>query len=297
MTGPEQGFLLLTSALGDPQRKPLTVPQFRNLAKRVAAAKRELDSRDLMPRDLIKLGYDEAMAQRIYGLLSSANQLREYLRRAWDCDCYPITRLSPLYPLPVRRRLDLDSPGVLWAKGDITLLGKPAVAVVGSRELREDNRMFAEEAGRQIAKQGYVLVSGNANGADKTAQKACLEAGGQVISVVADSLQNQPLTENVLYLSLDDFDREFTPQRALQRNYVIHSLAELTLVAQSSLEKGGTWDGSVKNLKNGWNSVSVYADGSEAAIQLQNRGAQLVTTEALRDLAAMAEQTVSFINK
>ena len=290
MTGPEQGFLLLTSALGAPQRKPLTVPQFRNLAKRVAAAKRELDSRDLMPRDLIKLGYDEAMAQRIYGLLSSANQLREYLRRAWDYDCYPITRLSPLYPLPVRRRLDLDSPGVLWAKGDITLLGKPAVAVVGSRELREDNRMFAEEAGRQIAKQGYVLVSGNANGADKTAQEACLEAGGQVISVVADSLQNQPLTENVLYLSLDDFDREFTPQRALQRNYVIHSLAELTLVAQSSLEKGGTWDGSLRNLKNAWSPVYCFDDGSDASTELQNRGAQSICMADLWDLSALNNQ-------
>ena len=37
MTGPEQGFLLLTSSLGDPHRKPLTVPQFRELAKRVQA--------------------------------------------------------------------------------------------------------------------------------------------------------------------------------------------------------------------------------------------------------------------
>ena len=290
MTGPEQGFLLLTSALGDPQRKPLTVPQFRNLAKRVAAAKRELDSRDLMPRDLIKLGYDEAMAQRIYGLLSSANQLREYLRRAADCDCYPITRLSDAYPLPVRKRLGLDSPGVLWAKGDITLLNRPTVAVVGSRELNRENRNFAQEAGRQIAKQGYILVSGNAKGADKTAQDACLEAGGQVISVVADSLQNQPLTENVLYLSLDDFDREFTPQRALQRNCVIHSLAELTLVAQCSWGKGGTWDGSLRNLKNAWSPVYCFDDGSDASTELQNRGAQSICMADLWDLSALNNQ-------
>ena len=297
MTGPEQGFLLLTSTLGDPVRKPLTTPQLRNLAKRVAAAKRELDSRDLIPDDFRKLGYDNEMSQRIYGLLSDTNALREYLRRAWECDCYPITRLNPLYPILVRQRLGLESPGVLWAKGDITLLERPAVAVVGSRELSEDNCSFAEEAGRQIARQGFVLVSGNAKGADRAAQEACLEAGGQVISIIADSLQKQPLRENVLYLSLDDFDQKFTPQRALQRNYVIHSVAVLTLVAQCTLEKGGTWDGTVKNLKYGWNPVCVYADGSEAVTQLQNRSAQLILKKDLSDLSIYADHPISFINE
>ena len=86
---------------------------------------------------------------------------------------------------------------------------------------------------------------------------ACLEAGGQVISIVADSLQKQPLVQNVLWLSLDDFDQAFSSQRALHRNHVIHTLAELTIVAQCTLGKGGTWDGILHNLKNGWNSVCI----------------------------------------
>ena len=297
MTGAEQGFLLLTSFLGDPDRKPLTVPQFRELAKRALAAEREVSSRDLATEDLAALGYDRVMSQRIFGLLSGTNTLREYLRRAAACDCYPITRLNPAYPLAVRKRLGLDSPGVLWAKGDTALLNRPAVAVVGSRELSEHNRRFAQEAGRQIAQQGYVLVSGNAKGADRTAQDACLEAGGQVISIVADSLQTKPLTGNALYLSLDDFDKGFSAQRALQRNRVIHSMAQLTLVAQCTLGKGGTWSGTLTNLKNGWNPICVCADDSEAAAQLQNRGAQQVHAEALKDLAALADQRISFINE
>ena len=104
MTGPEQGFLLLTSSLGDPERRTLTVAQFRNLAKRVQAAEKEISSRDLCVEDLLKLGYDIPMAQRIYGLLSGTNQLRESLRRAENCDCFPITRLNPIYPAAVRRR-------------------------------------------------------------------------------------------------------------------------------------------------------------------------------------------------
>ena len=290
MRGPDQGFLLLTSQLGDPNRKPLTVAQFRNLAKRVMDAKREVTSRDLELQDLIALGYDVPMAERIYGLLGSTNQLREHLRRAKACDCEPVTRLNPAYPLAVRKRLELDSPGVLWAEGDLDLLNRPAVAVIGSRELQEENRKFAEAAGRRIAEQGYILVSGNARGADRTAQEACLEAGGQVISIVADSLLKQRKRRNVLYLSLDDFDQEFSAPRALQRNYVIHTMASLTIAAQCSLGKGGTWDGILANLKYGWNPVCCYADGSEAAAELQNRGVQLIEMSALDDLSALVQQ-------
>ena len=297
MTGPEQGFLLLTSSLGDPERKPLTIAQFRNLAKRIADGNREVSDRNLEMTDLEALGYDRAMAERIYGLLSSTNLLREYLRRAELCDCYPITRLDPLYPLAVRRRLGLDSPGVLWAKGDVTLLNRPAVAVIGSRDLNPENRTFAEEAGRQIALQGYVLVSGNARGADKTAQEAALEAGGSVISIVADSLQQQPLVRNVLYLSLDAFDAAFSAQRALHRNHVIHTLVSLTIAAQCTLGKGGTWDGILANLKHGWTPVCIFGDGSEAVCELQNRGAQPVTIHELQNLATLALQNPNFINE
>lgn len=296
MTGPEQGFLLLTSSLGDPDRKPLSVAQFRNLAKQVADANRDISDRDLEITDLEALGYDRVMAERIYGLLGGGNQLRETLRRAESCDCFPITRLNPVYPAAVRRRLGLDSPGVLWAKGDVTLLSRPAVAVIGSRDLRPENRKFAEEAGRQIARHGYVLISGNARGADKTAQDAALEAGGSVISIVADSLQRKPLVRNVLYLSLDDFDAAFSTQRALHRNHVIHTMGLLTIACQCNLGKGGTWDGMLANLRHGWTPVCMFRDGSDAMADLQNRGVQPVTIQELCDLDALTGRNPNFIN-
>ena len=297
MTGPDQGFLLLTSTLGDPDRRPLTVAQFRGLAKRVQEAERDVSARDLEVADLMALGYDQVMAERIFGLFSGTNSLREYLRRGESCDCVPITRLNPLYPGAVRRRLGLDSPGVLWAKGDVTLLGLPAVAVIGSRDLQEQNREFAEEAGRQIAKQGYVLVSGNARGADKCAQEACLEAGGSVISVVADSLESHALRPNVLYLSEDGFDLSFSPQRALSRNRVIHALGTRTLVAQCDLGKGGTWDGTVKNLRRGDSPVFCFCDGSPAMPELADLGARLIPEKALENLDALLPDELNFMDR
>jgi DNA processing protein len=186
--------------------------------------------------------------------------------------------------------MGLDAPGCLWAKGDLSLLQMPMVSLVGSRELYEKNRRFAEEAGRQAALQGYVLVSGNAKGADREAQEACLEAGGRVISVVADELETKPRTSRVLWLSEDGYDLPFTTLRALSRNHVIHSLGSLTLVAQCTMGKGGTWDGTVKNLHNGYSPVCCFDDGSDVVTELVQRGAMPITMEQLGDFAVLQKK-------
>jgi hypothetical protein len=163
-------------------------------------------------------------------------------------------------------------------------LEKPKVSLVGSRELLPENRDFAREMGRQAAQQGYVLVSGNARGADQTAQNACLEAGGCVISVVADALADHSLRENMLYLSEEDFDAPFSAQRALSRNRIIHSLGQMTFVAQCGYQTGGTWDGTVKNLRFSWSSVFCLDDHSPASELLNQMGANLICKDNLADL-------------
>lgn len=283
MTGPEKGFLLLSSHLGEPRRKPLTTAQLRVLAERTRNLIPDCAERELETSDLIGLGYGREMAQRIVSLLSEEDVLDYYLRKGEILGCAPITRISENYPLHLRKRLGPDAPGVLWARGDVSLLNQPMVALVGSRELREENWKFAAEVGRQAALQGYVLVSGNARGADRTAQESCLAAGGKVISVVADELWKQPLRENMLYLSEDDFEADFSAQRALSRNRVIHALGIVTFVAQASLHTGGTWDGTVKNLQNRWSDVYGFHDGSDAMNELSQMGMELIGPEQLRD--------------
>lgn len=284
----EKGFLLLTSALGDPQRRPLTAPQLRTLAKRASYLQPLEPDPELTTEDLLGLGYGKSMAQRIVGLLSDAQLLEYYLEQGKKLHCVPLTRVSDGYPLILRKRLGLDSPGCLWAKGDISLLERPAVALVGSRELQDENRRFAAEVGRQAALQGYVLVSGNARGADKTAQETCLANGGSVISVVADELLAHETRENILYLSEDCYDAAFSSQRALSRNRVIHCLGHWTFVAQAGLQRGGSWDGCEKNLRHGWSPVCCFADGSQAANSLVSMGAEVVTAEELADFSQLA---------
>ena len=297
MTGADRGFLLLTSHLGNPMRRPLTVAQFRALTERMQAASRNPEERDLMPEDLMALGYGLGMAERIMELLAEEELLNHYLRKAKKLECIPVTRISENYPLVVRKRLGLESPGCLWARGDLELLKEPTISLVGSRELREDNWRFATEVGRQAACQGYVLVSGNARGADRAAQDSCLAHGGKVISVVADELWKQTKRDNVLCLSEDGYDETFSAQRALSRNRVIHALGLKTFVAQSGLKTGGTWDGTVKNLRFGWSPVFCYDDGSEAMNLLCQLGATSVDFDGLTSIYDLSQNQTNFFDR
>lgn len=286
----EQGFLLLTSLLGDPARRPLTMAQLRTLAQRVRGMEPPAEDRELTAADLMALGYGPEAAGQILGLLDQGALLASYTDRGRRWDCYPITRVTPDYPRRLRTRLGLDSPGCLWAKGDRALLATPCVALVGSRDMLPENADFAAEVGRQAALQGFTLVSGNARGADRIAQNSCLRAGGRVISVVADALEAQPLRRNTLYLSEDGFDLAFTSQRALSRNRVIHCLAQKALVAQCRLRAGGTWNGTQKNLLRLWSPVFCFNDGSPASRALMQLGATLIGVDELRDISALAPQ-------
>lgn len=286
----ELGFILLTSHLGDSQRRVLTTAQLRELSRRIRSAQRCFDDRDIEVQDLLAMGYGREKAQQIIELLSHTELLRYYLQKGLRADCLPITRVSEDYPMTVRNRLMDDSPGCIWVKGDITLLHRPAVSLVGCRDIRNDNLEFAREVGRQAARQGFVLVSGNARGADQAAQESCLEAGGQVISVIADRLDRAPLRNNTLYISEDGFDLPFTSQRALSRNRLIHCMGLRVFVAQVGLRHGGTWDGTIRNLRCRWSPVYCFDDGSDAVDLLNQQGALAISADELHHISDLPIQ-------
>ena len=291
----ERGFLLLTSHMGNPERRVLSASQLRTLALRMRGRECAHPDQELTWQDFVGLGYDRETAERFCSLLSDAQLLDYYLSRGRKMDCMPVTRVSEGYPPILRQRLGLDSPGCLWAKGELSILNTPAVSLVGSRELREENRKFAAALGYRAAEEGLTLVSGNARGADRTAQEACLRAGGRVISIVADELSKQPWRRNLLYISEDGFDEPFSAQRALSRNRCIHALGRMVFVAQSDVGKGGTWDGTAKNLRFGWSPVACFRDGSDASRQLEQMGAYLVGIDDLKDFGGLLEEEKSLI--
>jgi len=78
-----------------------------------------------------------------------------------------------------------EPPALLYAWGDVTLLARPCVAFVGSR----DHTMYGAEAASVLAgavAQRAVVVSGMARGIDAIAHTAALDAGGTSIGVLGN---------------------------------------------------------------------------------------------------------------
>ena len=166
------------------------------------------------------------------------------------------------------------------------------IGVVGSRALRPENRAFAEAAGRLIAGEHFTLVSGGAPGADSAAQQACLSENGSAVIFPATQLCSCQAQDNLCYVSEDGFALPFSVPRAMRRNRLIHAMGEKTLVAQTSLETGGTWAGSLDNLRHSYSPVFVFDDGSDAAKALSALGA--ILTGELHTLDELQPAQLSF---
>jgi len=274
LTAAEEGVLLLCCRLGDPNCKPLTPPQFRELGLRVRAAGSAADPlRDLHASDLLDLRYNTQEADRILRLLDREDALHNYLCRGEAHGIYPLTRLSRDYPAAFRALQGFSAVPVLFYRGDISLLRRPSIAVVGSRKLYPQNEAFARRAGQLAAEHGLVLVSGGAAGADRAAQEACLQAGGQCVIYVSDQLEQHPAHSRILYISADGYDLPFSTPRAMTRNSLIHMHSRQVLAAQCTYGSGGTWHGCLENLKHGWSDLFVFDDGSAGMCALKERGA------------------------
>lgn len=272
----------------------LSLAQARELSRRARAAGigEEDPFRDVTVKDVRRLGYSEYEAGHIVSLLGRERQLDGYLLAAEKAGVTVITRLDNRFPRKLREQLGARCPAVLFCRGDLRLLQRPCISVVGSRHLASPGAQFAAQAGRLAAKEGFTLCSGDAMGADRTAQEACLRGGGSVLIFPATELVYCPARENVLYAAEGGFELGFSAQRALGRNRFIHAMGEKTLVAQTGFGKGGTWSGSLDNLQHEYSPLFVFDDGSEGARALCARGATPV--QALTSLQALTPAQLSF---
>ena len=70
-----------------------------------------------------------------------------------------------------------DAPPILMAKGNVALLHKPTVAIVGARNASLNARNFTQKLARDLGAAGYVMVSGVARGIDGAAHGGSLATG------------------------------------------------------------------------------------------------------------------------
>jgi DNA processing protein len=90
---------------------------------------------------------------------------------------------APAYPAALAAIA--DPPPVLWARGDLAALSRPAVAIVGSRDGTPYGLSVAERLAADLASRGVAIVSGLARGVDSAAHRGALSAaGGSTLAVL-----------------------------------------------------------------------------------------------------------------
>jgi predicted Rossmann fold nucleotide-binding protein DprA/Smf involved in DNA uptake len=169
-----------------------------------------------------------------------------------------ISRADPAYPKRLKTRLKEDAPPLLYGCGDLALLEKGGLAVVGSRHVDEELISYTEGIGKLAAEAQRTLISGGAKGIDKAAINGALQSRGEAVAVMSDSLERaavarenlEPLMDHrLLLVSPYDPGAGFNVGNAMQRNKVIFALADAGLVVTSDFEKGGTWTGAMEQLE------------------------------------------------
>src|SRR4051812_17537240 len=93
---------------------------------------------------------------------------------------------DPRFPAALR---DLpDPPRTLWVRGDLSLLERPCVAIVGTRRATAYAERVTRELGRTLARSGACVVSGLARGVDAAAHLGALDSAGATAAVLGTGL-------------------------------------------------------------------------------------------------------------
>ena len=153
---------------------------------------------------------------------------------------------QPDYP-PLLALLD-DAPPCLAVLGDVALLSRPAVAMVGGRNASANGQRLAEKMGADLAA-SVVVVSGLARGIDSAAHRGALSIeGGKTVAAIAGGLDVVYPPENA------DLQRRIAESGALvteappgtvpqarhfpRRNRLIAGLSLGVVVVEAALRSG-----------------------------------------------------------
>ena len=176
-------------------------------------------------------------------------QAEKQLERTKQLGATILTHYDSDYP---ERVYNSNNPvPVLYIRGNASVWSDScAVAVVGSRKIRDPYATSTRKFATTAARKGFVVVSGFAVGADSIGHSAACDAYGRTLCVMPCGVdlifppENKPLWYKLqaygdaTFVSEFRFGRRASSLSLRKRNKLIVSFAEGVLVAQSSI-KGG----------------------------------------------------------
>jgi DNA processing protein len=159
-----------------------------------------------------------------------------------------IRRRDPVFPALLGAVHDPPRELFVRGSGDIELLSRPAVAVVGARACSAYGRSVTRSLARDVGAAGLVVVSGMARGIDGEAHRGALDAGGVTVAVLGCGIDRdypaahaelaRRITERGLVVSEYEPGVEPAPWRFPARNRIIAGLCGATVVVEARERSG-----------------------------------------------------------
>lgn len=148
---------------------------------------------------------------------------------------------------PLWRELP-DPPAAVHGRGCRAVLGRPILAIVGTRRPTPRGAAVAHELAAELAYAGWVIASGLAHGIDAAAHRGALSVGGLTVAVLAGGLDDTyPSGHRALRAAIERHGcvlSEYppgTPPRAfrfLARNRLVAGMARGVLVVEAPANSG-----------------------------------------------------------
>ena len=151
---------------------------------------------------------------------------------------------SPAYPQDLMQIS--DAPPFFWAIGNISVLQRPMIALVGARNASSLGLRMARALAGDLSAKGYVVVSGMARGIDTATHQASLGAG--TIAVLGGGVdvmypaENTNLAHEIAEtgLRISEQPMGLTPQARHfpRRNRIISGISRATIVVEAAAKSG-----------------------------------------------------------
>ncbi len=201
------------------------------------------------------------IGQKLVNAILSQNVLvraEEEIKYIEDNNIIPLFYLEKKYP--ARLKNCVDSPIMLYLKGNVDLNASHVISVVGTRKATEYGKGICEKIIRDLKAQNVLVVSGLAYGIDTCAHKASLENNLKTVAVLGHGLDriypylNTALSNKILdhggllseFISKTKPDRENFPKR----NRIIAGMADGTLVVEAAKSGGALITANIANSYN-----------------------------------------------
>ena len=264
-----QGILKLLQKFGEPVH--IYAASYQNLKSVVSES----------VASQIKNGPDLASAESALQWLANENN-------------HLVTLADSAYP---KALLEIpDPPPILFAKGDLSCLNVPSIAIVGSRNASVQGEKNAESFAESLAESGLCIVSGMALGIDGAAHRGALKTKqGKTIAVVGTGLdivypsKHRELAHQIavqgLIISEFPIGTPSRPENFPRRNRIISGLSLGCLVVEANIQSGSLITAKLA-MEQGRDVFaipgSIHSPVSKGCHALIKQGAKLV--DSIRDI-------------